>query len=73
MDTRRYGRWVFCILAAVVLLPALATAHAPEGQSGAPASFDPELFTCWQTWLHLSVQWGHLLGLPLWLGILLAA
>jgi len=73
MDIRRYGRWVFCILAAVVVLPALATAHAPEGQGGAPAPFDPELFTGWQTWVHLSVQWGHLLGLPLWLGILVAA
>jgi hypothetical protein len=73
MGTRRHRRWVFFVLAAVVVLPALATAHAPEGQAGAPAPFDPELFTGWQTWVHLSVQWGHLLGLPFWLGILLAA
>jgi hypothetical protein len=73
MGTRRHRRWVFFVLAAVVVLPALATAHAPEGQGGAPAPFDPELFTGWQTWVHLSVQWGHLLGLPLWLGVLVAA
>lgn len=73
MGTRRHRRWVFLVLAAVVVLPALATAHAPEGPGGAPAPFDPELFTGWQTWVHLSVQWGHLLGLPLWLGVLVAA
>jgi hypothetical protein len=73
MGTRRYRRWVFFVLAAVVVLPALATAHVPEGQGGAPAPFDPELFTGWQTWVHLSVQLGHLLGLPLWLGVLVAA
>src|SRR5687768_16667786 len=73
MDTRRYGRWVFCVLAAVLLPPSLATAHGAVGQGGAPAPFDPELLTGWQTWVHLSIQWGHLLGLPLWLGVLVAA
>ncbi len=73
MGTRRHRTWVLVVLAAVILLPALATAHGPEGQGGALAPFDPELFTGWQTWVHLSVQWGHLLGLPLWLGVLVAA
>jgi hypothetical protein len=73
MGTRRHRRWIFFVLAAVVVLPALATAHGPEGQASAPAPFDPELFTGWQTWVHLSVQWGHLLSLPLWLGVLVAA
>jgi hypothetical protein len=39
----------------------------------APASLDPELFTGWQVWVHLLVQWCHLLGLPLWFGVLVAA
>jgi hypothetical protein len=54
-------------------LPALVTAHGPVGQGGALAPFDPELFTGWQVWVHLTVQWAHLLGLPLWLGVLVAA
>jgi hypothetical protein len=73
MGTRRQRRWVLLVLAAVILLPALATAHGLEGQAGALAPFDPELFIGWQTWVHLFVQWGHLLGLPLWLGVLVAA
>ncbi|MGH8059248.1 MAG: hypothetical protein ACREOH_18770, partial [Candidatus Entotheonellia bacterium] len=60
-------------MAAVALLPALASAHAPVGQGANGALADPELFTGWQVWLHLGVQWLHLLGLPLWLGVLVAA
>lgn len=61
------------VLAAVALLPALASAHAPVGQGANGALADPELFTGWQVWVHLVLQWGHLLGLPLWLGVLVAA
>jgi hypothetical protein len=72
---RRPRRWVGTLLTStgIVLLPVLASAHVPVGQGDALAPFDPELFTGWQAWVHLSVQWGHLLGLPLWLGVLVAA
>ena len=30
---------------------------------------DPELLTGWRTWLHLTVQWTHLLAFALWLGL----
>jgi hypothetical protein len=71
------GRWhvtggLFA-LASIALLPALGSAHVPAGQEAGLAPFDPELFTGWQVWVHLTVQWAHLLGLPLWLGVLVAA
>lgn len=32
---------------------------------------DPELLTGWRTWLHLTIQWTHLLAFALWLGLTL--
>jgi hypothetical protein len=60
------------ILISMVLLPTLASAHGPVGEA-ALASADPELFIGWQAWVHVLVQWSHLLGLPLWFGVLVAA
>jgi hypothetical protein len=56
----------------MALLPTLASAHGPVGEA-ALASVDPELFIGWQAWVHVLVQWSHLLGLPLWFGVLVAA
>jgi hypothetical protein len=61
-----------CILVSMALLPTLASAHGPVGEA-ALASVDPELFIGWQAWVHVLVQWSHLLGLPLWFGVLVAA
>ncbi|MGH7827356.1 MAG: hypothetical protein ACREQ7_19530 [Candidatus Binatia bacterium] len=30
---------------------------------------DPELLTGWRTWLHLTLQWVHLLAFALWMGL----
>lgn len=30
---------------------------------------DPELLTGWRTWLHLTIQWAHLVAFALWLGL----
>ena len=30
---------------------------------------DPELLTGWRTWLHLSIQWTHLVTFALWFGL----
>ena len=30
---------------------------------------DPELLTGWRTWLHLTIQWTHLVAFALWLGL----
>lgn len=30
---------------------------------------DPELLTGWRTWLHLTIQWVHLVAFALWLGL----
>src|SRR5919201_1637085 len=72
-----YRRWhatgTLFALAGIALLPALGSAHAPAGQEAGLAPFDPELFTGWQVWVHLTVQWTHLLGMPLWLEVLVAA
>jgi hypothetical protein len=32
-------------------------------------NIDPELLTGWRTWLHLSIQWTHLVGFALWFGL----
>jgi hypothetical protein len=31
---------------------------------------DPELITGWRTWLHLTIQWIHLVAVSLWLGLM---
>jgi hypothetical protein len=31
---------------------------------------DPELLTGWRTWLHLTIQWIHLVAVSLWLGLI---
>src|SRR5919106_3020561 len=73
MRTRHHHTRYLLVLAVAVLLPALARAHGPAGQEAALAPLDPTLFSGWQAWVHLLVQWAHLLGLPLWLGVLVAA
>jgi hypothetical protein len=73
MRTHQHHARSLFVLAVAVLLPALASAHSPAGQETALAPLDPELFSGWQAWVHLLVQWAHLLGLPLWLGVLVAA
>jgi hypothetical protein len=30
---------------------------------------DPELLTGWRTWLHLTIQWLHLLAFAMWMGL----
>lgn len=35
----------------------------------APEHLDPELLTGWRTWLHLTIQWSHLVAFALWLGL----
>lgn len=30
---------------------------------------DPELLAGWSTWLHLTIQWIHLIAFALWLGL----
>lgn len=41
--------------------PALAHDVSPH--------LDPELLTGWRTWLHLTIQWTHLVAFALWLGL----
>jgi len=48
----------------VVCLPLL-----PVLAHEAPKHADPELLVGWRTWLHLTVQWIHLLGLPFWFSL----
>lgn len=54
---------LLCI-AAVLLL--LSFAVLPVLAHEAPVHADPELLAGWRTWLHLTIQWIHLLGLALW-------
>jgi len=38
------------------------------GHDAAP-HLDPELLTGWRTWVHLTIQWTHLVAFALWLGL----
>ena len=35
-----------------------------------PQHVDPDLLAGWLTWVHLTIQWLHLLGFALWFGVL---
>jgi len=37
--------------------------------NGVAKDLDPELLTGWLTWLHLAIQWTHLVSFSLWLGL----
>lgn len=41
--------------------PALAHDVSPH--------LDPELLSGWRTWIHLTIQWAHLVAFALWLGL----
>ena len=49
--------------AAIFLTPGDALSH------DAVAHLDPELLSGWRTWLHLTIQWTHLVAFALWLGL----
>lgn len=53
------------VLTAVILLGAAIPVLAHE----APKHADPELLVGWRTWLHLTIQWVHLLGLAFWFSL----
>lgn len=44
-------------------MPAIALGH------DVAQHLDPELLTGWRTWLHLTIQWAHLVAFALWLGL----
>lgn len=55
---------IFLLLAALTLLtPGDLLSH------DAVRHLDPELLTGWRTWLHLTIQWTHLVAFALWLGL----
>jgi hypothetical protein len=53
-------------LVCAVLLSAGASVLAHD----APQHVDPDLLTGWLTWVHLTIQWLHLVGFALWFGVL---
>lgn len=53
----------FLAVAITLLTAAQALSH------DVPAHLDPELLTGWRTWLHLTIQWTHLVAFALWLGL----
>jgi hypothetical protein len=55
----------FAVLTAAMLLGAAIPALAHE----APKHADPALLVGWRTWLHLTIQWVHLLGLAFWFSL----
>lgn len=56
-------RTFFLAVAITLLTAAQALSH------DVPAHLDPELLTGWRTWLHITIQWTHLLAFALWLGL----
>lgn len=54
------------------LAVAITLLTAPQALShDVAAHLDPELLTGWRTWLHLTIQWTHLVAFALWLGLTL--
>jgi hypothetical protein len=55
----------FCLLAFILFLclPSTSIGH------DVAEHLDPELLTGWRTWLHLTIQWTHLVAFALWLGL----
>lgn len=47
----------------------LLAAAIPALAHEAPRHADPELLVGWRTWLHLTIQWIHLLGLAVWFSL----
>ncbi|MBI4525931.1 MAG: hypothetical protein HY695_19210 [Deltaproteobacteria bacterium] len=61
------NRKIFLIIALAVMdlyLSGRASGH------DAPMHVDPELLAGWRTWLHLTIQWSHLVAFGLWLGLI---
>jgi len=48
---------------------ALAVTTGPAFAHGDSIQADPELLTGWLTWVHLLLQWVHLVAFALWLGL----
>lgn len=54
---------LFLVSALVLLAPANVLSY------DVAKNLDPELLTGWRTWLHLSIQWTHLVAFALWFGL----
>ncbi len=63
--TRRTSISRIGLLTGVVVFGVAVRALAHD----APAHADPELLVGWRTWLHLTIQWIHLLGLAFWFSL----
>ncbi|MGH7412095.1 MAG: hypothetical protein ACREJ6_13685 [Candidatus Methylomirabilis sp.] len=62
------GRALVTRLGLLVVLVLLGTAVQAVAHE-APVHADPELLVGWRTWLHLTIQWIHLLGLAFWFSL----
>ena len=53
------------------LLTGVLTLLVPRDALGHDVAqhLDPDLLTGWWTWLHLTIQWAHLVAFALWLGL----
>ncbi|MFQ5873829.1 MAG: hypothetical protein ACE5JL_08510 [Dehalococcoidia bacterium] len=60
------GKRSLCVAIALFML---CLAVVPVLAHEAPAHADPELLVGWRTWLHLTVQWIHLVGLAFWFSL----
>ena len=63
--TRRTSITRIGLLTGIVVFGAVVRGLAHN----APAHADPELLVGWRTWLHLTIQWIHLLGLAFWFSL----
>ena len=51
------------------IITVLALTSGPSFAHGNSIQADPELLTGWLTWVHLLLQWVHLVAFALWLGL----
>ena len=54
---------ILAVVLILLLIPGEAWGH------DAARHLDPELLAGWRTWLHLTIQWTHLVAFALWLGL----
>ncbi len=62
--TRRLGKVLILVFALSLFIPAAGLSHEDT-----VSHLDPEMLSGWLTWIHLTIQWVHLVAFALWLGL----
>lgn len=61
---RILGKVLVLVFALSLFIPAAGLSHEDTVRH-----VDPEMLSGWLTWIHLTIQWIHLIAFALWLGL----